>query len=289
MSLIFLAALCSVMVSIILKKCVQHGLNALAMISWNYASAALLCLFWFKPNIDFNVLAHTTWWLIILLGVLLPSIFFLLSQSLYYAGLVKTEIAQRISVVLSLSAAYLVFNEQFSTLKILGIGCGIVAVLLLLWQKNKSITTQSAYTSKKAMLVLLGVWVGYALVDVLLKYNSSLGLGFAVSLNLIFLVAYVVSFLYAVVTIKKQAVLPKNIAAGLLLGILNFANIALYVTAHQKFKDTPSVVFASMNIAVMVFGTLCGIWIFREKMTKLMQFSLIFAVIAIFLMTKALP
>ncbi|MBP3011055.1 EamA family transporter, partial [Acinetobacter baumannii] len=81
----------------------------------------------------------------------LPSIFLCLAKSLEYAGIVKTEIAQRLSVVLSLLAAYFFFQEQFNSLKLLGIG--------------------------------LGVWFGYAAVDILLKYTSSLGLQFTLTLN----------------------------------------------------------------------------------------------------------
>jgi hypothetical protein len=36
-------------------------------------------------------------------------------------------------------------------------------------------------------MALIGVWFGYALVDILLKYTSSLGLQFSVTLNLIFI------------------------------------------------------------------------------------------------------
>ena len=43
-----------------------------------------------------------------------------------------------------------------------------------------------------------------------------------------------------------------NIFMGLCLGVLNFANIALYVKAHMIFKETPAIVFAGMNILVVL-------------------------------------
>ncbi len=70
--------------------------------------------------------------------------FLCLAKSLEYAGIVKTEIAQRLSVVLSLLAAYFFFQEQFNSLKLLGIGLGIFAVLLiLLGHFNESSRSQS--------------------------------------------------------------------------------------------------------------------------------------------------
>lgn len=284
MFIICAAALCSVLVSILLKKFTQHGLKAIALISWNYVAATLLCFFWFKPTINFPPLSHTTWWLIILLGALLPSIFFLLSKSLTYAGLVKTEIAQRISVILSLSAAFFLFNEQFSLLKVLGIGCGLIAVGLLIWKKGLG----DQAISKQAVVALLAVWGGYGLVDILLKYNSSLGSGFAMSLNLIFAIAGCMSFIFAAFTIQKAVFCPKHILAGLLLGGFNFANIALYVTAHQALKDAPSIVFATMNLSVVLLGGLVGVFFFKEKLNRNMLMSFLFAVLAIILMTKAM-
>ena len=38
------------------------------------------------------------------------------------------------------------------------------------------------------------MWAGYAAVDILLKYSSSLGLQFAVTLNLTFIMAFVLFY-----------------------------------------------------------------------------------------------
>ncbi|HFF5099843.1 TPA: DMT family transporter, partial [Acinetobacter baumannii] len=133
MVLIFAAALCSVLVSVLLKNLKKKGYQPMQMIAWNYSSASLLCYLWFKPDIQHISIQHTPWWLIVALGVILPSIFLCLAKSLEYAGIVKTEIAQRLSVVLSLLAAYFFFQERFNSLKLLGIGLGIFAVILIVF------------------------------------------------------------------------------------------------------------------------------------------------------------
>ncbi|MGB8696781.1 MAG: EamA family transporter, partial [Acinetobacter sp.] len=109
------------------------------------------------------------------------------------------------------------------------------------------------------------VWVGYALIDVLLKYTTGLGVQFAVALNLMFICAFILSLAYIAITTKTVGS-KKNMLAGLGLGVLNFANIALYVKAHILLKDTPAIVFAGMNILVVVFGALSGLIIFKEKL-----------------------
>lgn len=264
MELILAAACCSVIVSILLKLAKAQGFDALQMIVWNYASASVLCFLWFKPDLQHVSIINTPWWLIIALGVLLPSVFLCLARSLQYAGIVKTEIAQRLSVVLSLLAAFFIFQEQFNTLKIIGIVLGVFAVLSLLFSHQHDKTGQSS--TKQAMLYLALVWFGYALIDVLLKYTTGLGLQFAVALNLIFICAFILSLAYIAMTTKTVGN-RKNILAGMGLGLLNFANIALYVKAHMLLKDTPAIVFAGMNILVVVLGAFSGLIIFKEKLT----------------------
>ena len=271
MELILAAACCSVIVSILLKLAKAQGFDVLQMIVWNYASASVLCFLWFKPDLQHVSIINTPWWLIIALGVLLPSVFLCLAKSLQYAGIVKTEIAQRLSVVLSLLAAFFIFQEQFNTLKIIGIVLGVFAVLSLLFSHQHDKTGQSS--TKQAMLYLALVWFGYALIDVLLKYTTGLGLQFAVALNLMFICAFILSLAYIVMT-TKTAGNRKNILAGMGLGLLNFANIALYVKAHMLLKDTPAIVFAGMNILVVVFGALSGLIIFKEKLTPITALGL---------------
>ena len=264
MELILAAACCSVIVSILLKLAKAQGFDVLHMIVWNYASASVLCFLWFKPDLQHISIINTPWWLIVALGILLPTVFLCLAKSLQYAGIVKTEIAQRLSVVLSLLAAFFIFQEQFNTLKIIGIVLGVFAVLSLLFSHQQDKTGQSS--TKQAMLYLALVWFGYALIDVLLKYTTGLGLQFAVALNLMFICAFILSLAYIAMTTKTIGN-RKNILAGMGLGLLNFANIALYVKAHMLLKDTPAIVFAGMNILVVVFGALSGLIIFKEKLT----------------------
>lgn len=260
MELIFAAALCSVLVSILLKVCRNKGFFPLEMITWNYAIASILCSFWFKPDISHISLVNTPWLLIIALGILLPSVFLFLAKSLQTAGILKTEIAQRLSVVLSLSAAYFIFHEQFNDYKLIGIGLGLLAVVCILFSHRSS-----SSSSNKGIAYLALVWIGYALIDVLLKYTTSLGLQFSVALNLMFITAFIVSLSYIKLKYGSFGQL-KNMVAGLFLGLLNFANIALYVKAHMLLKDSPAIVFAGMNILVVVFGVVSGLIFFKEKL-----------------------
>ena len=283
MELIFAAALCSVLVSILLKFCRAKGFDAFQMIAWNYAIASILSFLWFKPDLAHISIANTPWWLIILLGITLPTIFLCLSKSLQATGILKTEIAQRLSVVLSLLAAYFLFQEQFNQLKIIGIILGVAAVLCVLFSNT---ATSKSILSNTGNFYLLSVWIGYALVDILLKYTTSLGLQFPVTLNLMFICAFLISITYLL--IKKVNWTTSNLLAGLLLGCLNFANIALYVKAHILLKDSPAIVFAGMNILVVLLGVVAGLLIFKEKLKGLTMLGLFLGFTGVICLAMAL-
>lgn len=282
MELIFAAALCSVAVSILLKFAKNRGLSPIHMISWNYATASILCFFWFKPDLQHISISHTPWLLILALGILLPGVFLFLAKALQTAGILRTEIAQRLSVVLSLAAAYFIFQEQFSQLKMFGIALGIIAVLCILFSQR-----QGAKSAGQGMIYLGLVWFGYALIDVLLKYTTSLGLQFAVALNLIFICALMVSMTYVLLQYRHPGSI-RDIGSGLLLGMLNFANIAFYVKAHLLLKETPAIVFAGMNILVVVFGVLAGLFVFKERLKPVTTIGLMLGVISVLCLAYAM-
>ncbi|WP_180183801.1 DMT family transporter [Acinetobacter sp. YH01020] len=282
MELIFAAAICSVLVSVILKLCRDRGFNPAQMITWNYVSASILCFLWFKPDLAHISINKTPWVLIAALGVLLPTIFYCLARSLQTAGILKTELAQRLSVVLSLSAAYFIFSEYFNAIKLIGIALGVLAVLLILFSQRKG-----SIDGKQGILFLLSVWAGYALIDVLLKFASGLGMQFAVTLNLVFICAFLLSSIYNIVQHGSLGQ-TKNILAGLGLGLLNFANIALYVKAHMLLKDTPAIVFAGMNILVVVLGVVAGLIIFKEKLRVATVFGLIAGIMSVVCLAYAM-
>lgn len=281
MVLIFCAACCSVLVSILLKNLKNKGFNPLQMIAWNYFSASALCYLWFQPNFSQLDVQNIPWWLILILGILLPSIFLCLAKALQFSGIVKTEIAQRLSVLLSLLAAYFIFEENFDLIKLTGLFFGLSAIIFILMAKNQQNNQQ------QGLFFLVSIWFGYALVDILLKYMSSLGIQFPMTLNLMFLCSLLCSMTYILFKFKNLGS-QKNIVAGLFLGVLNFANIVFYLKAHLYFKDAPAIVFAGMNIFVVLLGLFSGIFIFKEKLDFKTGFGLSLGILSILTLAYAI-
>lgn len=276
---LILSILSSVIVGVIFKISRKYSINTTQIVGWNYVFALLLCYFIFSPDIS-TVEATAPWIIYIPLGILLPSIFLFLAASIKHMGIVKTDAAQRLSLFIPLLAAWLLFHEEFTTLKVIAFIIALPALLLILSKKTENKNNNWIYPTM--------VFVGFGVIDILFKqialatslpFTTSLFIVFGISLAIIIAVV-----LYELV-IKKVKITAINLGLGALVGIFNFSNILFYLKAHQAFAKNPSTVFAAMNMGVIIIGSLVGILVFKEKLNAKNYLGLVIALAAIILIT----
>jgi drug/metabolite transporter (DMT)-like permease len=277
MLFLILSIICSVTVGAIFKLTRVYLLSAIQIIFVNYAIALVCCYLFFSPNLVALETA-SPWKTYIALGVLLPSVFLVLAASIKYMGIVKTDAAQRLSLFIPILAAWLLFGEHFNTLKISALLVGFPALLLILAKPTSNQENKWVYPA----LVLLG----FGIIDILFKQIAlNTTLPFTTSLFVVFAIAFVITGAavgYEIFFCKSK-ISSKSFVFGGLVGIFNFGNIFFYLKAHQAFSQNPSTVFAGMNMGVIVIGSLVGIFIFKEKVTKLNATGLFLALLAIVL------
>jgi multidrug transporter EmrE-like cation transporter len=273
-----LSIICSVSVGVIFKISRRYEICTTQIVTWNYALALCLCYLFFVPNLA-PVTASAPWEIYLPLMFLLPSVFMFLAISIKHMGIVKTDVAQRLSLFIPILAAWLIFKEDFNTLKIVGLAIGFPAVLFILAKKSdQNNGNKWAYPA----IVL----VGFGIIDILFKqvalYNV---IPYTTSLFVVFAGAFSISLLTVVYQVIIRGVKLRiiNFAFGTLVGIFNFGNILFYLKAHKAFSESPSTVFAAMNIGVILLGSIAGILIFKERMSKYNYAGLALAVVSIVL------
>jgi drug/metabolite transporter (DMT)-like permease len=275
---LILSILCSVTVGIIFKVASRYNITITQVVAFNYTFALLLCYLFFKP--DLNVVGPSANWPVyIALSVLLPSIFLMLAASIRFMGIVKTDAAQRLSLFIPILAAWFIFGEQFNLYKLIGLAIGFPAIILIFCKPDANTGNKWHYPA----LVLLG----FGIIDVLFKQVVGSAVPYTTSLFIVFCGALAVAaciVLYQVIIGKNKPALI-NLAFGALVGIFNFGNILFYLLAHKEFSDNPSTVFASMNMGVIVVGSLAGILIFKEKLNRLNYMGILMALLAIVFVT----
>lgn len=279
---IILSICCSVFVSILLKLAKKYAIDTRQAIMWNYSIAAVMTYLIYEPA--WPSFSGSLFPAYVVLGILLPSLFVILALSVRYTGIVRTDVAQRLSLFIPLLASFLFFGEAHSTIKTAGIIIAFLAIACSVpWQKSKAGNT--SYWIYPVM-----VFIGMGVIDILFKQIAkTVSIPFTSSLLVVFVFAFVISaiFLLYLFLEKKLKFALINVFCGWILGIANFGNILFYLKAHQALASQPSLVFSAMNIGVIVLGSLVGVLIFHEKLTRLNYAGIVLALISIVLMSKA--
>lgn len=277
---ILLSISCSVTVAVLLKLAKRYNIHVLQAVMWNYLAAIILSYIFFRPELAQLVAVPTT--LAIAIGVLLPVLFLILGASVRNIGIVKSDIAQRLSLFIPILASLYLFGENFGGLKVAGLLVGFLAIVLTLSRKSTVKTETNSYVYP------ILVFIGFGLIDVMFKklaldksipYTSTLMVIFCIS----FIIAAVI--LGYVVLVRKKKVELINFFCGIVLGCFNFGNILFYMKAHRAMADNPSTVFAAMNMGVIILGSIIGIVLFKEKVSKLNYVGIAMALAAILLIT----
>jgi len=274
MHYLILSIVCSVAVSILLKISKNKGISINQAVAINYPVAAISAFVLFKPNFvdNYNVLL-SEWQILLPLGVLLPSVFIIMGECVKQAGIAKSDAAQRLSLFLPILAAFLIFGEIFSVGKILAVVLAIVSLTALVYKPKSKIQ------STGSIWVLLGVWFGYGIIDILFKQLSKNTAMTATNLCTVFILSAIILFTYLI--IRKIKWNKASIFGGIILGCLNFGNIYFYFRAHQVYNNNPTLIFAAMNLGVISFGTIIGTAVFKEKINVINIIGIVLAMAAI--------
>ncbi|AFZ83464.1 membrane protein [Candidatus Kinetoplastibacterium blastocrithidii TCC012E] len=266
---LFLSITCSILVSItlkFLKKNTYRKSDLSEIVLINYIIATILSLFFFKTyNENLLAIVNNNMIYILLLGCLLPIGFISMSKSIEYFGVAKSEIFQRISVVMPIIAAFTIFDDKPCAIKIIYVASTIFSILCLLDKREEYEEERVKILSNFKWPIL--VCFTYGMADIMFKKISG-NHSLTNCLFLSFLIASIAMIIY-ILSINKKFIFSKNnIINGLLIGSLNWVNIFSYIKAHKCLYNMPSTVFIIMNLGVVILGTIAGTFLFRERLSR---------------------
>ena len=282
MTYLILAILCSVTVSIFLKLARSQQIQIEQSIAMNYVVASALTWFLLSPKLDSLKTDETSMALFTALGVLLPVGFIFMSNAVRYAGIVKSDAAQRLALFIPILASFTIFGEVLTPTRAVGLALAFAALICLVFKSNSGRGASAQGTTTQLVTSLFAVWLGYGVIDVLFKQVAKTGSATATNLFAAFVLSGVIIFAYLL--IKRTRWTVRSLLAGVILGALNFGNIWFYIRAHQVYSTNPTLVFAGMNIGVITLGTLVGAYAFREKISRINALGVVLAIAAIVLL-----
>jgi drug/metabolite transporter (DMT)-like permease len=271
MVFVLLSVICSVLVSVLLKLARTHAVDVGQAIAWNYVVTSVLTALLLAPSLATLRAPGVPWLALAALGVLLPTIFLALAASVRHAGIVRSDAAQRLSLLLSLLAAFVLFGEPLSVLKAIGLVLGLVALAAMVWRPRSSNHDAAPGHGVGRGLFPLMVFAGFGVIDILFKQVARSGVPLGASLQVMFALALLVAFALQLARRARGTTrfTTRSALGGVLLGLFNFGNILFYLRGHQALPAHPALVFSSMNIGVVALGALVGVLAFRERLSAL--------------------
>src|SRR5690606_22434530 len=118
---LILSISCSVAVSVLLKVARRHDIQIDQAIAFNYVMAGSLCWLLLGPQPQALFQSASPWPQFLTLGLVLPGTCLLMAKAVQQGGIVLSDVAQRLSLLLLLIAAYTIAGEPARQQKFLGI------------------------------------------------------------------------------------------------------------------------------------------------------------------------
>lgn len=231
----------------------------------------------------YNITIPNTYLLILIVGIVSGALYYaaliLVKMSVVENGMGKTSMFSRLSFLVSLVAAVLIWHEIPSVVSGLGILFGIASVILLLKDSEKR-------QGNTILLILL------MLVNGLVEVGNKLITMYSISTrykDLFVAVVYIVAFFFCSAVLvasqnknRSERASMKEVGLGVVLGIPNVANSLLILKALEALPA--AIAFASIASGSVLLSSIIGSVVFHEQIKKNQKIAIVITVCGLALM-----
>lgn len=245
----------------------KYKINTLHAIVVNYMVACCCGLFFQESELNISEISDHFWFPFALgLGALFITVFNLMAITTQKSGLSVVSVATKMSVVIPVLFGLVYYKESLGAFKFFGILLALLAVYLT------SIKTRDGLNIKPSNLILpVLVFLGSGIIDTSLKFLE----GEYVAKNdtpIFSAIIFASAATLGVLLLSLHAIQGKfkfqwkNVWAGIILGIPNYFSVYFLVQALRSGIFESSGIFTVNNVAIVMFSTLLGILLFKEKL-----------------------
>jgi len=275
---LLLTILCSTSIALILKHSDTKQGNPVVLLAGNYLTASVIGLIMMllkETSSSIETLLFGS-----LLGLIFVASFFAFAKAVATAGTALATISSRLSVVIPIVFSIIIYDEQPSTLKLIGFlftGVTFVFFYFSLLKQNNS------YAKKGKYLLLLFVLIAIGINDFSMKVfkNTKPESEEAFFVFIIFLFAFIYSALF--ILFKKIKIDKKTFLTGIGLGVPNVFSTIFLLAA---LTNLPAIlVYPAINIGIIILTAIGAYLIWKEKLNKTGVAALISGIFAIILLS----
>lgn len=278
-----LSVLFSSLIFVAFKLYDTYKVETLYAIIINYIVASSVGFILYNKKIALLEIPAKPWFVgTLVLGILFILVFNLMAATSQKSGVSVASVATKMSLVIPVVFGLMVYDEKLGALKAIGILLALAAVYFA------SVKEKGIKIKKNVLILPALVFIGSGVIDTSIKYLeetlvpkdefplfSAVVFGSAASSGIIFIV--IRSF--------KKRFTPSisTILGGIGLGILNYFSIYYLLRALQHEHLNSASVFTINNVAIVMFSTLLGVLLFKERISIKNWIGIVLAVISIFL------
>ncbi|MEM9665180.1 MAG: hypothetical protein AAF970_09610 [Bacteroidota bacterium] len=284
---LLLAVLCSLCVGVIFKVAALRDLDRVALLTVNYAVAVGLASVLLRGQAaPWEALAVPG---LLALGVGTGILFIVgylaFGYAVEVAGMSLAVGVMRVSVVVPVTASWLIWREIPTSGQGVGLGLAALAFFLIAYRPAAASVHGRALREFGVLAALFSV---NGLADVLIKsFNELYGATYETAsfLLIVFSVAFVLGAIPTVRTgLRTQRwPSPQTLGLGLALGAFNYGSAEFFLRAIDVLPGP--LVFPANHIALILGSALLGVTIWRERPSRLNWAGLGLAAAALLLLS----
>lgn len=283
---LILAILFSTAIFVVMRLFSRFEIDNRQGLAWNYATATGIGYLMSALSGPLTSPVDEAWFpLSLLTGFWFILTYVLMTVSSQRSGVTVTSLSSKLSVVIPTLFGVLVLKETLGLLPGIGIVLALVALILVVGGKREEKATGHAKSSLWITLLPVFIFFGTGIGDVLMKVTEKANTASDLTPMIAFI--YGISFLFSLLLVgfdlaKKKAKWQwKNMVGGVILGAVNFFSTYFVYQAMRVFDNV--VLFPIYNIGVVCLTALCGLLLFKERLTWKNYLGLGIAVVAVVL------
>ncbi len=259
------------MIFVAFKLIAKNHVNILQAIVINYTICVIEGALVQKSFPPISEILQSEWLLYAMgLGCLFISVFYLTALTVKFSGVAVASIASKLSLIIPVIAAYFLYDETFTWLKIAGIIVAKIAVVLAAYKED---TEHLQHNFNYYFFPLLVVF-GSGIIDAFTKWNQENTLQeseFNLFLICVFGTAACIGWLILIFKYirSRETFTLKSIGHGMLLGIPNYGTMYFLIAVLNLPGWHSSTVFPVNNIAIVVASCLVALVVFKEKLSRI--------------------
>ncbi len=263
------------------------NVNNLIAITFNYFTAGTLALSsYLIKNSFIELRTNTNLNLVItalIVGTLFVITFNLYAYSAQKIGITLSTISNKMSMVIPILIGIILFKEEVTFFKIIGIFLAFGAIVFSSKEDKKS-----KKISQVNIIILFLLFIGQGLADGILNWGQRNILNIE-NMNLFFTLTFLsagfAGGLYSFFKIKTSNLIMdnKSVFWGIILGFPNYLTLLYFIKSLKNELFSSYQVFPIVNIGVIVMCTILSVIIFQEKVSIFKRIGVGFGILAILL------